>query len=312
MLKASYLKYYLRFKTPSGTSRGVLTLKETFFINIFDDEIPNVLGVGECAVFRGLSCDDTADYEDTLIEICNNIDSYKNNYKKKFSAYPSIIFGIETALKDLELGGNKILFPSNFTQGKDSIKINGLVWMGNKKEMYLRIKDKIDNGFSCIKIKIGSIDFDEELDLLKYIRNNFNSKQIEIRVDANGAFNPINAIEKLNRLSEFELHSIEQPIKQNQWQIMSELCEKSPLSIALDEELIGINNLKEKNKLLDIIKPQYIILKPSLHGGLCGSEEWIKLANEKNIKWWATSALESNIGLNAIAQWCYTDRKSVV
>ena len=235
--------------------------------------------------------------------------------------FPSIRFGLEMALIDLgmdgyvEIRGNKgntgnrgerILFPSDFTEGKDSIEINGLVWMGSFDFMRQQIIDKIESGFKCIKLKIGAMDFTEELNLIKSIRNEFSAKDIEIRVDANGAFKQTEALEKLNRLAEFGLHSIEQPIRQGFWDEMTNLCASSPLPIALDEELIGINEIKEKEKLLKTIRPQFIILKPSLLGGFKASEEWIDLAEKNNIGWWVTSALESNIGLNAIAQWTYT------
>jgi len=198
------------------------------------------------------------------------------------------------------------LFPSEFTKGEKSIPINGLVWMGTKEFMKIQIKEKISSGFSCIKMKIGAIDFDTELELLTSIRKEFSSKDIELRVDANGAFTPKEALEKLKHLSALEIHSIEQPIKQGQFEEMALLCEQTPLPIALDEELIGVFSETKKEEILQIIQPQFIILKPSLIGGFQGSTEWIEKAIKYNVSWWITSALESNVGLNAIAQFTYT------
>ncbi len=303
MLKTQFIPYNLIFKRPSGTSRGVLTTKETWFVKVWHEHSPEVFGLGECALFRGLGYDDRPDYEAMLQSLTPHLPSM-DELKEKLRNFPSILFGLETALADLENGGKRIIFPSSFSEGKQSIRINGLIWMGTKEEMRAQIIDKIDNRFSCIKLKIGAIDFEAEIDLLKAIRNEFDAKTIELRVDANGAFSPDDAMLKLERLAKLDIHSIEQPIKAGQWHEMARLCAKTPIPIALDEELIGINVSSKKKELLETIKPQYIILKPSLHGGFTGSEEWISLANQRNIGWWATSALESNIGLNAIAQWC--------
>lgn len=299
---ASYHKYILNFKKPSGTSRGMLETKETWFIIINENE---KTGIGECGILRGLSIDDRYDYEATLRWACQNIRLGLDVLLHKLQEFPSIQFGLEMAFKSLESKSPFELFPSEFTKGNDSIPINGLIWMGDEAFMKQQIKEKIENGFKCIKLKIGAIDFHTELNLLKLIRNEFSSKDIELRVDANGAFTSNRALEKLKRLSELELHSIEQPIKAGQWQEMSKLCEQTPLPIALDEELIGIFDIPQKVELLATIKPQYIILKPSFIGGFKGTTEWIKLAKESNISWWMTSALESNVGLNAIAQWTY-------
>ena len=301
-MKATYKKYTLNFKQASGTSRGVLRTKETFFLTLYQH---NKMGIGECAIFRGLSCDDRPDYEDKLQWLCNNIHLNSENLLLELVEFPSIQFGLEQALLSLKSKNIFKLFPSKFTQSKDSININGLIWMGNEAFMKQQIEEKLKDGFSTIKMKIGAIDFKSELDLLKSIRKEFSSKEIELRVDANGAFKPSEALEKLKKLSEFDIHSIEQPIKQGQINEMANLCLKTPLPIALDEELIGVFNVTKKEELLQIIQPQYIILKPSLVGGFKGSEEWITLANKQNIGWWITSALESNIGLNAIAQWTY-------
>ena len=302
-MTAAYHKYILNFKQPSGTSRGVLTQKETWFI-VIDTE--NKRGIGECGILRGLSIDDRPDFEDTLKWVCKNITNGLINLLNELVEFPSIQFGLEMAFLSLKSKDEFVLFPSEFTEGKASIPINGLIWMGEKHFMKQQITAKIEAGFSCIKIKIGAIDFETELGLLKSIRNEFSSKDIELRVDANGAFSTTEALEKLKKLSEFDLHSIEQPIKQGQIEEMAQLCELSPLDIALDEELIGIGSVTKKEELLLTISPQYIILKPSLIGGFKGSNEWIEVAGQQNIKWWITSALESNVGLNAIAQWTYT------
>lgn len=302
-MTATYQKYILNFKQPSGTSRGILKTKETWFITLEKD---GSIGVGECGLFRGLSVDDVPHYEDILKWTCLNIHLGLQVLLDELYKFPSIQFGLETAFASFNNEDSFKLFPSSFTDGTDSIPINGLIWMGSEAFMKQQIKDKIDAGFSCIKMKIGAIDFQTELNLLKSIRTEFTSKDIELRVDANGAFLPSEALEKLKMLSEFQIHSIEQPIKQGQWQDMAKLCEETPLPIALDEELIGIFNVTKKQELLQTINPQYIILKPSLVGGFLGSKQWINFANNQEIGWWITSALESNIGLNAIAQWTYT------
>lgn len=302
-MTATYHKYILNFKQASGTSRGVLKTKETWFLRLEND---GRIGVGECGLFRGLSADDVPHYEDLLKWTCLNIHLGLNVLLNELRKFPSIQFGLETAFASLKSNNPFEIFPSEFTQNKDSIPINGLIWMGTESFMKQQIKDKIDAGFSCIKMKIGAIDYQTELNLLKSIRKEFSSSDMELRVDANGAFQPSEALEKLKRLSELEIHSIEQPIKHGQIQEMARLCEDSPIDIALDEELIGVFSKEKKEALLKTIKPQYIILKPSLVGGFSGSKEWIYLSNNQNIGWWITSALESNVGLNAIAQWTYT------
>ena len=301
-MKATYHQYVLDFKRPSGTSRGVMTTKETWFIVI---ENNGKTGIGECGILRGLSIDDRPDYEDKLKWVCNNIHLGLEQLLKDLVEFPSIQFGLETAFKSLESSDQFMLFPSDFTKGFDSIPINGLVWMGDDDFMRTQIKEKIEAGFDCIKLKIGAIDFQTELDILKSIRKEFSVSDMELRVDANGAFSPDDALEKLKRLSDYQLHSIEQPIKPKQLEAMAQLCEATPLPIALDEELIGVFLIQNKKKILETIKPQYIILKPSLIGGFSGSQQWIDLADSLNVKWWVTSALESNVGLNAIAQWTY-------
>jgi len=302
MLKASYKKYILDFKRPSGTSRGVMTHKETWFLILEEN---GKKGIGECGILRSLSADDRPDYEEKLKWACENIALGKEKLWESLLEFPSIQFGIEMAFQSLESENPFVLFPSEFTEGAKNIPINGLVWMGEPGFMKEQIEEKLAQGFDCIKLKIGAIDFDKELELLRFIRQNYDAKTIEIRVDANGGFTSEEALGKLNQLTGFELHSIEQPIEKNQHDSMSELCKKAPFPIALDEELIGVFNYDEKEALLQKIQPQFIILKPSLIGGFRGSKEWILLAEKYNIGWWITSALESNIGLNAIAQWTF-------
>jgi o-succinylbenzoate synthase len=307
-LKATYHKYILEFKIPSGTSRGVMTHKETWFIIIENDQKK---GIGECGILRGLSCDDRTDYEEKLAWACANIYLGMDQLWEALIEFPSIQFGIEMAFQSMASENPFLLFPSAFTNGLKSIPINGLIWMGNEAFMKQQIETKLTEGFHCLKLKIGAIDFDEELKLLSQIRQNFTSEQVEIRVDANGAFDITEALNKLNQLSGFKLHSIEQPIQKNNTDSMSELCKTSPIPIALDEELIGVFSFEEKEQLLVKIKPQYIILKPSFVGGFRGTNEWILLAEKYQIKWWVTSALESNIGLNAIAQWTFLKQSTM-
>lgn len=301
-MKATYHKYILNFKRPSGTSRGVMTEKETWFI-ILENEGKN--GIGECGILRGLSIDDRPDYEAKLQWTCDNIHLGKDWLWEALLEFPSIQFGVEMAFQSLSSETPFLLFPSAFTNGSKSMVINGLVWMGEEGFMKQQIKEKLAEGFTCIKLKIGAINFNQELQLLRFIREHFSLEQVEIRVDANGAFDVDSALDKLLQLSEFKLHSIEQPIQKNHTDRMAELCRTSPFPIALDEELIGVFGVQEKEQLLMKIKPQYIILKPSFVGGFRGTQEWISLAEKHNIRWWITSALESNIGLNAIAQWTY-------
>ncbi len=306
MLKAFFEKQIFNFRQPGGTSRGVLTSKNSWFIIVYDDDNPQVKGIGECSILAGLSIDDRPDFEQKITQVCEDINNWQNWLEEELFEFPAIRFGLETAIRDLYVDGTKLLFPSSFTDGKASIPINGLVWMGDYLTMRKRIIDKIESGYNCIKIKIGAINFDDELNLLRLIRNDFSEKDIELRLDANGAFSPDEASEKLKSLSEFAVHSIEQPIKQNQWESMAKLCRTSPIPIALDEELIGIHKKQDIIQMLETIIPQYIILKPSLLGGWKQSNIFIEEAENYNIGWWVTSALESNIGLNAIAQWAYS------
>ncbi|SDQ69574.1 o-succinylbenzoate synthase [Chryseobacterium soldanellicola] len=300
-MKAEYSKYLLQFKRPSGTSRGVLLDKETFILEISEGEKK---GIGECAVFRGLSFDDRPDYEEKLQWLCENIQQDYEFLKKELKEFPSIWLGYEQAVLNLKHGEN-LYFPSEFTNGQTPIIINGLIWMGDIGYMEEQIHEKLEKGFHCIKLKIG-VDWKSEHEVLQKLREKFSKDQLELRVDANGGFNKEDAKIVLQQLADLSIHSIEQPIKAGNWHDMAELCVQTPTPIALDEELIGIIDCNEKKKLLETIQPQYIILKPSLVGGFTGSDEWISLAQEQNIGWWITSALESNIGLNAIAQYTFT------
>jgi len=300
-MKAEYYRYLLQFKRPSGTSRGVLYEKETFILEVSEN---GKKGIGECAVFRGLSFDDRPDYEEKLHWLCENIQQDSNFLKEELKEFPSIWFGYEQAILNLKHGKN-LYFPSKFTSGKAPIIINGLIWMGNINYMEEQIQEKLDQGFHCIKLKIG-VDWKSEHEVLQKLRHKFSKEKLELRVDANGGFSKEDAKTVLQQLSDLHIHSIEQPIKAGNRKEMAELCAQTQTPIALDEELIGIIDLKEKEQLLKDIKPQYIILKPSLVGGISGSDEWILLAEKHKIGWWITSALESNIGLNAIAQYTFT------
>lgn len=295
----------LHFKQPAGTSRGVYTTRKVWYLHLTSDEMPGRSGIGECAPLPHLSVDDLPDYEQILAKACRAMEQNGALDLEALRPYPSILFGLETALRHYETG-SPALWDTPFSRGEAGIPINGLIWMGDYQRMLEQIETKMQSGFRCIKLKIGAINFEEELTLLRHIRTHFSAKEIELRVDANGAFLPSEAMDKLHQLAEFELHSIEQPIRAGQWEAMARLTADTPLPIALDEELIGCNTPAEKRQLLSAIHPQYIILKPSLHGGISGGHEWIEEAGRLNIQWWITSALESNIGLNAIAQWCAT------
>jgi O-succinylbenzoate synthase len=311
--KMSHQSYRLSFLNPSGTSRGILTEKETFLIKLKSASKENVVYFGEAGLFRGLSADDIPSYEQKLDWVCQNLDLNQTDWWETLREFPSIQFGleqIEQATKiykgnQAEDDFNPILFPSEFTEGKKGIPINGLIWMGKKEFMVQQIQQKLQQGFRCIKLKIG-VDWEMEHTILKSLRNQFPSHELEIRVDANGGFSAEKAAYVLDDLNKLTIHSIEQPIKAGQWKEMAKLCASTPTPIALDEELIGVFEKEQKKEALEIIQPQYIILKPSLVGGWKGSQEWIDFAEARQIGWWITSALESNIGLNAIAQWTYT------
>lgn len=303
--KTEIIPYTLYFKRPAKTSRGQYIDHQVWYVKVSDVSNPHNWGIGECAPLPDLSCDFDEDYEGNLKRFCQDLENNGTLDTEELRKYPSILFGLETALLHLKAESFR-LFDTPFSKGEQGITINGLIWMGDSDYMLEQIESKIEQGFGCIKLKIGAINFEEELRLLKHIRKHFLAGEITLRVDANGAFSTEDALEKLKRLSELDLHSIEQPIKAGQWEEMARLCEVTPLPIALDEELIGVHETDKKKELLNIIRPQYIILKPTLHGGISGSVEWMELAEKQNIGWWITSALESNIGLNAIAQWCST------
>ena len=299
-MKASFKKYRLEFKRPSGTSRGILTTKDSWFL-ILEEEGKN--GIGECSLIEGLSQDNANQIESILFQLCDALEA--NEELPNLNHWPAVQMGLETAMLSLRSKNPFSLFPSAFTKGEKQIPINGLVWMGDYEFMRAQIDQLLTTGFDCIKLKIGALDFDSELDLLARIRGSYSESDINLRVDANGAFKPDDALEKLKRLSDYQIHSIEQPIAVNQWETMAKLCQDTPLPIALDEELIGHYETSEKHEVLRQINPHYVILKPSLLGGFAHSEQWIDLAEKLGIGWWVTSALESNIGLNAIAQWAY-------
>lgn len=303
-LKITVEPRLFHFKKPAGTSRGVYTVRRSWYVHATDGRGSE--GWGECAPLPQLSCDDRPDYEDVLRRLCDEVECDGRLDTERWRAFPSMVFGLETALRQLERGGSFALWDTPFARGETGICINGLIWMGSHDDMYRQICRKMEAGYRCIKLKIGAIDFEEELDLLRFIRSRFPASDVELRVDANGAFPPSVALERLERLAALDLHSIEQPIRAGQWDEMACLTAESPLPIAFDEELIGVNTREDKACLLDRLRPQYIVLKPSLHGGMCGCREWIEEAGRRGIGWWVTSALESNVGLNAIAQWCAT------
>lgn len=301
MMKARFIKQDMIFREAGGTSRGVLHTKPSWFIQVQNEDGQN--GVGECSIIPGLSYDDRPELENKIGIVCKHVNDYATNFHESLKEWPAIRFALETALKGIERGHAFELFEGDFTKGKQPIVINGLIWMGNAETMLQRIKDKLQLGFSCLKLKIGAIGFQQEMDLLRHIRRHYSASDLELRVDANGAFAPEEALSQLDALSKLDIHSIEQPIRAGQHEDMYRLCRQTPLPIALDEELIGVNNYADKKDLLSIIQPQYIILKPSLLGGLKASDEWVELAEANGVNWWATSALEANVGLNAIVQW---------
>ena len=304
MRKITITSKLLHFLQPAGTSRGVYNTRLSFYLKLTSDEQPDVVGVGECATLPDLSCDAMPpnEYERKLRTFCDEYERTGVIDYEAMRAYPSMFFGLETAVAQFNAKGSLNFFDTPFGRGEEGIPINGLVWMGTFEEMFERLEAKLKAGFRCVKLKIGAIDFDRELQLIRHIRSTFSRKDVELRVDANGGFTPEEALSRMEALVQYDIHSIEQPIKQHQWTEMARLCAATPLPIGLDEELIGVNERQKKIELLDTIRPQYIVLKPSLHGGMAGTAEWIQLARERNIGSWITSALESNVGLNAIAQ----------
>ncbi len=299
-MRMAFAPYRLLFKEPGGTSRGVMTEKPTFLIRLYDKRQPEIYGIGEAGVFPGLSPEADGNYVNKLIELLANIAIGRPT---DLSRHPSIQAGLEQAIRDFTGGCRGIYFPSAFTQGESEITINGLIWMGDFDTMMSRVEEKLALGFHCLKLKIGAIDWHKELEMIRLIRNRYSENELQIRVDANGAFSPDEALGRLRQLAELGIHSIEQPIKAANPELMATLCRESPLPIALDEELIGKFTSEEKRATIETIRPAYIILKPSLIGGFSGAQEWIGLAEEAGVRWWVTSALESNVGLNALAQW---------
>jgi o-succinylbenzoate synthase len=306
MMKANYKKYVLHFKQPAGTSRGVYMERASWFIFISGNDNPAQIGIGECAPLPGLSPELNAGFAEKLADVCKNIERYRDLKSTDLAEFPSIKMGLETAFLDYQNKGTKIFYRNEFTEGKRGIKINGLVWMGSPEFLDEQIRSKLNDGYTCIKLKVGAIDFEAELALIKKTRKKYRAQDVAIRVDANGAFSPDEAMDKLKALAALDVHSIEQPVKAGQHDFLARLCACSPLPVALDEELIGIYSLRQKQELIDYIHPQFLVLKPSLHGGFDGCGEWIKIADTAHTGWWITSALESNIGLNAIAQWTFT------
>lgn len=303
-LKASYSKSTFKFNFKARTSRGLMRDKASWFIKIWHDDKPDVMGIGECGPLPGLSTDDRPDFEEVLQQVVTQIEQQSvTEWKRAATLVPegfsSILFAVETALLDLQNGGKRVIFQNEFVGGKP-IPINGLIWMGDLDFMMDQINKKIAQGFTCIKLKVGGLDFDKECDVLSYLRKRYFRENIELRLDANGAFKPDEALYKLNELAKFKVQSIEQPLKAGS-EYLEEVCRKSPIPVALDEELIGVPD-QEQKALLQRVHPQYIILKPTLHGGISGTQKWISIAEELNMGWWITSALESNIGLNAICQ----------
>lgn len=299
-LRAAWTRRTLHFSFTARTSRETMTERSTWYIKLWDSGTPGVCGIGECAHFAGLSAESTEGFEAKLNDLCHSLNIGR---RIDITRWSSLKMGLECALLDLENGGRRVLFPGPFTEGMSEVTINGLVWMGTPDEMLARIDEKLAKGFRCLKMKIGGVKFADELRLLDHIRMAFPPDKLTLRLDANGAFTPENAMERLERLANFDVHSIEQPIRAGQLDKMSYLCENSPIPIALDEELIGIHDITQMRRLLYFVSPQYIVLKPTLCGGLSGADAWITVAREKRIGWWVTSALESNIGLNALAQW---------
>lgn len=299
-MHCTYKKYRLQFRNPSGTSRGVLLFKDTFFLKLQDEDR---IAYGECNLFLNLSSDDKDGYEAKLLEVCKRLPVEMSALIAELEEWPSIQFGVEMLLKDWENGGKRVIFPEAVETNTFTIPVNGLIWMGDRKFMFEQIKNKLQDGYKCIKLKIGAIDFSTELELMHYIRSQFTSSDVEIRVDANGAFIPSEALEKLNRLSAYDISYIEQPIRAGQWYEMASLIDRSPVTIALDEELIGLNNLAAKLEMMQVVKPDLLILKPALIGGLQGADTWKNLVEQQNGSSIVTSALESNIGLNALAQY---------
>lgn len=310
-LQASFFKRTFHFSFNARTSRGAMKQRDSWFLKVWDSGSPEVFGIGEAGPVPGLSSEKPTDIHKQLTDVVQKISSGLslasvrsipeiNEQFRSMTLYPSVLVAVETALLDLQSGGKRIIFNNDFVKGKP-VSINGLVWMGGLDVMLQQVSIKIEEGFTCIKLKIGGLNFEKELDILQFVRRKYFRDQINIRLDANGAFKAEQVMYKLMDLSQYDVHSIEQPLKAGS-SFLPELCQKSPIPIALDEELTGISTREGKMELLDRVKPQFLVLKPSLHGGFYGCAEWISLADERGIGWWVTSAMESNVGLNAIAQ----------
>jgi o-succinylbenzoate synthase len=306
MLRARWIERSLEPHFTLGTSKGSITTRTVWYLIAWQHARPEVRGIGEAALFPGHSKEFPADVKTKLLELCMDTSNWERRLNSDLVDVPSVRFAVEQCLKDLEAGGTKTLFPSEFTLGRQTIPINGLVWMGDKATMKQRIREQIDGGYTTVKMKIGAIGIDDELELLKAVRTQYRASDLILRVDANGAFSAQQAPDILKRLADLHVHSIEQPVAPGLYEVMAELCAHTPIPVALDEDLIGLNTHDAKVDLLDNLKPQYIVIKPSLVGGWAATQEWIDLAKARNIGWWITSALESSIGLNAIAQYTAT------
>jgi len=306
MLRARWIERTLYPRFMLGTSKGAINARTVWYLIAWHHDRPGVLGIGEAALFPGHSKEFPADVKTKLLELCMDTSNWERRLNSDLVDVPSVRFAVEQCLKDLEAGGTKTLFPSEFTLGRQTIPINGLVWMDDKATMKQRLREQIDGGYTTVKMKIGAIGIDDELELLKAVRTQYRASDLILRVDANGAFSAQQAPDILKRLADLHVHSIEQPVAPGLYEVMAELCAHTPIPVALDEDLIGLNTHDAKVDLLDNLKPQYIVIKPSLVGGWAATQEWIDLAKARNIGWWITSALESSIGLNAIAQYTAT------
>ena len=306
MLRARWIEHTLHPHFSLGTSKGPINDRIVWYLIAWDDARPDVKGIGEAALFPGHSKEFPADVRTKLVELCARTDDWRHRLNTDLVDVPSVRFAVEQCMRDLAVSGTKELFPSEFLVGRSTLPINGLVWMGDKATMRERIREQIDGGNTCVKMKIGAIGITDELELLSAVRKEFSAADLTLRVDANGAFDALNVMDVLEQLAALDVHSIEQPIAPGLYEMMEELCARSPIPVALDEDLIGLNRRDLKADLLDHVRPAYIVLKPSLVGGWAAAQEWIDLANARGIRWWVTSALESSIGLNAIAQWVAT------
>ncbi|MEM7028174.1 MAG: o-succinylbenzoate synthase [Chloroflexota bacterium] len=301
--QASYKKYVLQFKKPAGTSRGYLYHQENFFVQLTDPETPTVFGIGEAGPLVGLSVDDRPDFEEKIAQVCEAINAGERLGDLQLADWPALAFAIEMAALDLQNGGRRRWFDTAFSRGEAILPTHGLIWMADQKGLQRQIEQKVAQGFRCVKLKVGALPFERECEVLATIRRMYTADEVEIRLDANGAFSADNALKMLETLAQYKIFVLEQPIKPGQWGVMADLCRNSPIPIALDEELIGQFEMLHRRQLLEQIKPACLVLKPTLIGGFTSAEEWIALAQERQIGWWVNSALESNVGLNAIAQW---------